>query len=922
MSDTAKENDALLQLMSPTATRRKRKPDAVSERRTSKKPKDTFSSAVEFAQTSQEQDVDASQLLEAALVSQQITTPATNRDDLDDTDEFDEQESLLDLPSRATPPQASPSSLALQQVRSGDRNSIFAQNLSAKRTRIAPPRLERVNGPGMVRPPGENVQQKTNLEALGVVVRKFDWPPLNERDSAAECFWTLRFLENAFCVRDYRDERSTARANSALDRAFANEDEQDSLDEDESRDDNADDLTLPPDLRRVGPGSKSNYRFIYSDAELSRIDAVRLIYDRLGLDGNNELAQVAPLTGNAYDIEQIEALVSGMIAYVLMLKRNLAKHVTLFPYQAQTAHRAAEEQACLTLFEQVNRDPSIAPNQNTASHCTTPRNVNQRLRTLLDRISNMRVAVRALNLIGSTNSRPHGLPLELAAYGLLDSGENMQVVSERDEVAARQQICSLLLQKCYVNNYRRCGDDLFRPVMAPGGHNTQAYLSYMSIDDFVWHLPDPISQQREWLQHTSDKSSQRWISEHLKKVHYESMLPILVRERDQWSFRNGIYVGHANRFYRYGKSYANDVDCPFQNGKISARYFDEDFDEMLLNVPANEIKTEAVELVQDSQKWSADVKGWMWVMFGRCFYNVGEYDDWQVAPYFKGLAGTGKSTLVKMMTKFYDPSAVGTLSNDMEETFGLMSLFDKHLLVAPEIRPNFKLPQAHFQTMVSGETMTVPVKHKDPKALERWLAPLICAGNTFPTWVDSGGSLARRILPFLFDEPVDPSKSITGLDERIERELVSVLVKANRYYFSAVDTYGDCNIWSAVPTEFLMFRRSMREATDNVALFLRQCPTISGDEEYYITLEQFIKSLRLMGKARDWRQSTINDADVLRSLKQTFATSGASKDSNSDVVRPRVVEIQTPNNPTEYRIHGVRLPPAFDVTLEEQIPFQ
>jgi hypothetical protein len=91
--------------------------------------------------------------------------------------------------------------------------------------------------------------------------------------------------------------------------------------------------------------------------------------------------------------------------------------------------------------------------------------------------------------------------------------------------------------------------------------------------------------------------------------------------------------------------------------------------------------------------------------------------------------------------------------------------------------------------------------------------------------------------------------------------------------------------------------------------------------------------MRLMGKARDWRQSMINDAEVLRSLKQTFAADtterdAAQKASNNNtgaassaadgvqIIKPHIVEHKDANNIIEYRIYGVRLPREFDVAQD------
>jgi len=38
-------------------------------------------------------------------------------------------------------------------------------------------------------------------------------------------------------------------------------------------------------------------------------------------------------------------------------------------------------------------------------------------------------------------------------------------------------------------------------------------------------------------------------------------------------------------------------------------------------------------------------------MFGRLFFPVGKYDDWQVGIYLYGKTGTGKSKIVNLISK-------------------------------------------------------------------------------------------------------------------------------------------------------------------------------------------------------------------------------------------------------------------------------
>lgn len=67
----------------------------------------------------------------------------------------------------------------------------------------------------------------------------------------------------------------------------------------------------------------------------------------------------------------------------------------------------------------------------------------------------------------------------------------------------------------------------------------------------------------------------------------------------------------------------------------------------------------------------------------------------QVLPFFKGAAGTGKSTIVNYVIKpMYAKDDVGTLSNNIEKTFGLSNLSEKYIIVAPEVKADLRLEQA------------------------------------------------------------------------------------------------------------------------------------------------------------------------------------------------------------------------------------
>ena len=66
----------------------------------------------------------------------------------------------------------------------------------------------------------------------------------------------------------------------------------------------------------------------------------------------------------------------------------------------------------------------------------------------------------------------------------------------------------------------------------------------------------------------------------------------------------------------------------------------------------------------------------------------------QVIPYFKGVASSGKSTIVMRVCRgLYEPADVGVMSNNIERKFGLSALADKLLFVGPEIKGDCQIEQ-------------------------------------------------------------------------------------------------------------------------------------------------------------------------------------------------------------------------------------
>ena len=199
-------------------------------------------------------------------------------------------------------------------------------------------------------------------------------------------------------------------------------------------------------------------------------------------------------------------------------------------------------------------------------------------------------------------------------------------------------------------------------------------------------------------------------------------------------------------------------------------------------------------------------------------YDVGDLDQWQVITFFKGIARSGKSTLItKVFKKFYESEDVKTLSNNIERKFGLSMIHDAFLFISPEVKGDLCLEQAEFQSMVSGEDISIA--RKNEKALSiTWKTPGVLAGNEIPNWRDNSGSVLRRLVTFNFAKQVieaDPK-----LDEKLDSELPSIMLKCVRAYLDYSNRYSGKDIWQVLPEYFRQIQNQVAMVTNALQHFL------------------------------------------------------------------------------------------------------
>jgi hypothetical protein len=358
-------------------------------------------------------------------------------------------------------------------------------------------------------------------------------------------------------------------------------------------------------------------------------------------------------------------------------------------------------------------------------------------------------------------------------------------------------------------------------------YSTQAWKVVMEIKEFVYYNIQKETKFDMWKNSTAKNSNINDCIKHLTACS-DIQFQEIKKDRNVWSFTNGIYHGKTDTFYKY----TDGVRPP----EVSCKFFDSEFecespDDWYL------ISTPFFQSILDYQTFPEDVCRWLYVFMGRLCFDLNTRDGWQVIPFLKGIAGSGKSTIItKVIKKFYECEDVKTLSNNIEKKFGLSSIHDCLMFISPEVKGDLALEQAEFQSMVSGEDISIA--RKNEKAITKsWNVPGILAGNEVPNWKDNSGSIQRRIVTWNFVKKVldaDPK-----LDVKLDVELPNILKKCIKAYLEYTQMYGNKDVWNVLPKYFKDMQKKIATSTNSLHHFL-QSEKIVYDASKFVPQKVFV----------------------------------------------------------------------------------
>ena len=401
-----------------------------------------------------------------------------------------------------------------------------------------------------------------------------------------------------------------------------------------------------------------------------------------------------------------------------------------------------------------------------------------------------------------------------------------------DDLSAYQQAIISVLDKTYKETIRRYKGQCCQQFKTSEGHNTRAWNTTMTIQDYVYSVAQKEINFDLWKNLTSKGAGFNDVIRHLENCN-DMQFPEITKNRHVWSFKNGIFIGKRFvpdtgkfdcKFYTYESREFKCLDPTI----VSCKYFDKHFEDYSKVDDWRDIPTPYLQSILDYQCFEKEVCDWVYIMGGRLCFDVNEMDGWQIIPFFKGIARSGKSTLItKVFKKFYESDDVKTLSNNIEKKFGLSSIYNAFMFIAPEVKGDLSLEQAEFQSIVSGEDVSIAVKHQAAISAE-WTTPGVLGGNEVPNWRDNSGSVLRRLLPWNFAKQVknaDPT-----LEDKLDEEIPAILLKCIRAYLEYSQKFRNKDIWNVVPAYFKNIQKQVAMVASTLHNFLESTNIKFGEE--------------------------------------------------------------------------------------------
>lgn len=388
------------------------------------------------------------------------------------------------------------------------------------------------------------------------------------------------------------------------------------------------------------------------------------------------------------------------------------------------------------------------------------------------------------------------------------------------------------------------------------------YLNFLGRDSWPLLAKEMLRFRRGVVLLETDEINHELIASKLEEIELPATVPAMRvqvsegicaynREDDGGCFTAAtIFVSNGTA---YSNASGGEVWCtpkgtpymltPPTQDNVAVKHFDVHFrfeitPETEQDFDPQDIFLPEMERIMDAQNLTPDSKMWLMIMLCRLFFPVG-YDLLQVVLFVKGVAGSGKSTLAQLMRFFFHSSHVTTLSSNIEAKFGLSAIYKGLLCICAEVRDNFGLDQAEWQSAASGEEVQIALKNKTA-IQHKWTTPFFFLGNELPGYQNASGSVDRRFFMIEFSKKV--LNSDPKLFDKFMKNVDLFQRKGVSMYHKQMRKSGGKDIWApgVVGDQIMKWRDKMKSSIDVLHAFISSGKfEFTDDKNDVINLNEF-----------------------------------------------------------------------------------
>ena len=499
--------------------------------------------------------------------------------------------------------------------------------------------------------------------------------------------------------------------------------------------------------------------------------------------------------------------------------------------------------------------------------------------TLYEQVSIEGIASKVNNIL-QLLTRAKQIAYDIRSFGTDHTPTAQAASTDEDqgrELQPHQRLLSFYFQQASANHLRRKGKALYRPIILDDHTHTQFYQYYMEIEDYIYKAVTSERQYTEFHDILTHKPSTPPQMMKLFTNLPDVRCPFLEKDRGLFSYRNGIFDVRTGTFHDYRRSKFG--------GKCTSQFFDHVVTTDVVNSTSyKEIETPSFDKILIDQNFDEYARFWMYALCGRLLHNVGDLDDWQVSLFIRGVAGSGKSSILNVMKLIYEADDIGQLMSDGQKDFSDEHLYDKNIVMAPDIDKRCNMSATRVNSMISGETLSVNRKHKTALNI-RWTAPMVIASNSQPPWDDVAGNLTRRFVIMKFNNSIRHTD--TQMSFKLKKETPLLLIKMAKAYLEAVQLCGSRALWEkdVLPDMCHQSKKEYLVSNNPLSAFL-ESNYIEYNEIFETDGQTFRRALLSYMRENGDRRSTVSAISQVDhghifamygcTIKETIKTSGVT----------------------------------------------